>query len=227
MPRNLADAHTWLEIAATQGNRAAKEALPKLEKLIAARDIVESRKRSTQLHQVMVIIHGGDLKKASRTELNERLHIAAALGDIESVHILMAEGADVDDPDLEGRTAVIEAAWRGYPNIVKSLISNGANLAATDGTGKNAVIWAAINGHAEVISGLISAGAPTNEQDDEGMTALMRAAWNGHTDAVDALLAAKADPNRRDKKGLSAADYAAKVDAKAIIQKLASAASRR
>jgi ankyrin repeat protein len=88
---------------------------------------------------------------------------------------------------------VIEAAWRGYPRIVKSLIDNGANLNATDGTGKIAVMWAAINGHAPVIMNLLAAGAPLDERDKEGLSALMRAAWNGYADAVRALLAAKAN----------------------------------
>lgn len=225
MERNLAEAQTWLSVAADQGNRAATEAMPKLEKLMASRDTIEARKRSYQLHQLLVMVHGGDLKKASKTELSERLRIAAALGDVESVHVLLAQGADADSPDLDGRTAVIEAAWRGYPRIVKSLIDNGANLSATDNTKKTAVMWAAINGHSGVIENLVKAGAPVNEQDNEGLPALMRAAWNGHGKAVRALLANKADHKIRDAKGLTARDYAAKIGNAEIRDLLARAAS--
>ncbi len=75
MERNLAEAHTWLAVAAEQGNKAAQEVLPKLEKLMSTEDTVEARKRSSQLLQVLVIIHGGDIKKLSKTELSERLRV--------------------------------------------------------------------------------------------------------------------------------------------------------
>lgn len=223
MERNLAEAHTWLAVAAEQGNKAAKDALPKLEKRMTTKDAVEARKQSLQLHQVLVIIHGRELSKASKSELSERLRIAATLGDVESVHVLLAQGADADNPDLDGRTAVIEAAWRGYPRIIKSLIDNGAKLSATDHTGKNALMWAAINGHAPVIKSLLAAGAPLNDQDNEGISALMRAAWNGHMDTVKVLLEAKADPSLRDKKGLRAIGYARKSKNSKLVQLLAAA----
>lgn len=223
MQQNLAEAHTWLALAAEQGIKSAAEALPKLEKRMGTRDVVEARKRSFQLRKVLVIIHGADLKKASKTELSERLRIAAALGDDESVHVLLAQGADADGPDRDGRTAIIEAAWRGYPRIVKTLIDNGASLSAADETGKNAVMWAAINGHAAVIKSLIEVGAPINERDNEGISALMRAAWNGHAEAVRALLAAKADINLVDKRGLRAVDYAKRSNNRATVEILARA----
>jgi ankyrin repeat protein len=205
---NLPETHTWLAVAAEQGNKAAQKALPKIEKLMAARDILEARKRSYQLRKVLVLIHGTDIKKSSKSDLSERLRIAAALGDVESVHILLAQGGDADGPDIYGRTAVIESAWRGYTRIVKSLIDNGANLSAADNTKKNALMWAAINGHAEVIKDLITAGSPIDAQDSEGLTALMRAAWNGHALAVKVLVEAKANFRLKDKNNLTALDYA-------------------
>ena len=220
MERNLAEGHSWLSIAAAQGTKAAGTALARLEKKMGTKDVIEAHKRSLQLHKVLVIIHGSDLKKSSKSELSERLRIAAALGDVESVHVLLAQGADADDPDQDGRTAVIEAAWRGYPRIVKSLIDNGANLNATDETGKTAVMWAAINGHAPVITNLLAARAPLDERDKEGLSALMRAAWNGHADAVRALLAAKANTGLVDKKGLRAIDYARRSNNRMTVQLL-------
>jgi hypothetical protein len=221
--QNLADAHTWLALAAEQGIKSAAEALPKLEGKMGTREILEARKRSFQVRKVLVIIHGANLKKASKTELSERLRIAAALGDDESVHVLLAQGADADSSGQDGRTAIIEAAWRGYPWIVKTLVDNGANLSATDETGKNAVMWAAINGHASVIKSLIEVATPVNERDNGGISALMRAAWNGHAEAVRVLLTARADANLVDKKGLRAIDYARRSNNRATIDVLAGA----
>lgn len=226
MERNLAEAHTWLAVAAEQGQKAAAEVLPMLEKHMSTRDTVEARRRSFQLNRVLVIIHGGDLSKASKTELSERLRIAAALGDVESVYVLLAQGADADDADLDGRTALIEAAWRGYSRIVKALIDNGANLSSFDNTRKNALMWAAINGHAEVLLGLLAAGSPIDEQDNEGITALMRAAWNSHTAAVKILVNAGARIDIQDKKGLTALQYGDRAGNVEIQRLLRTAASR-
>lgn len=226
MERNLAEAHTWLAVAAEQGNKAATAVLPKLEKLMSVRDTVESRKQSYRLHKILVIIHGSDLKKLSKTELSKRLRVAAALGDVESVFVLLAQGADADGADLDGRTALIEASWRGYARIVKSLIDAGADLRAVDNTKKNAVMWAAINGHAPIIAELVAAGAPINDQDNEGITALMRAAWNSHPKAVEVLLKAGAKVNIRDKKGRTALDYAV-MSGNAEVRKILQAAARR
>lgn len=205
--RNVAEAHTWWAVATEQGNTQAREALHRLEKRMDSRQTLEARKRSYQLRKVLVIIHGTDLKKASKAELSDRLRVAAALGDIESVHILLAQGADADGADEDGRNAAIEAAWRGYVGIIKTLIEDGANLAAADKTGKNPLMWASINGHAGVAEQLIDAGAPIDTQDSEGITALMRAAWNGHVNAVKILLKKGADFTLKDKKGRSALDF--------------------
>ena len=208
MERDLAEAHTWWAIVAAQGIKAAKEVIPALESFMTTRDTIEARKRNFQLRRVLVIIHGGDLKNASKGQLSERLRIAAALGDVEAVHVLLAQGADANDADLDGRTALIEAAWRGYDRIVKALIDNGANLAAADNTGKTALMWAGINGHSKVSKMMIDAGIPIDVQDDEGFTALMRAAWNRHPGTVRTLLAAKAKADIKDKSGKTALDYA-------------------
>lgn len=206
--RDLAEAHTWWAIVAEQGNKATKEVLPFLESFMSTRDAIEARKRNFQLRRVLIIIHGGDLRNASKGQLSERLRIAAALGDVEAVHVLLAQGADANDADLDGRTALIEAAWRGYRHIVKALIDNGANLAAADNTGKTALMWAGINGHSTVSKTMIDAGIPIDAQDDEGFTALMRAAWNRHPGTVKTLLAAKANADIKDKAGKTALDYA-------------------
>ena len=207
MERNVAEAHTWWAIAADQGIKQAREALHKLEKNMTSRDAVEARKRNFQLRQVLVLIHGSDLKKASKSELSDRLRVAATLGDVESVHVLLAQGADADGTDEDGRSAVIEAAWRGYIDIVNTLINDGANLAATDNTGKNSLMWTSINGHHNVAKKLVASGIPINAKDKEGITAIMRAAWNGHVETVQTLLKVKANPHLKDKKGRTALDF--------------------
>lgn len=208
LDRNLAETHSWWAVSADQGSTHAKEALLAIEPLMGARDSVEAHKRSYQLRSVLVIIHGNNLARASEEQLGERLRIAAALGDVEAIFLLLAHGADANDSDLDGRTALIEAAWRGYPTIVNALIDKGADLGHTDHTGKTPLVWAAINGHEQVATRLIAAGSPIDRVDEDGTSALMRAAWNGHPGVVQTLLNAGARSDLRDKQGRTVLDLA-------------------
>jgi TPR repeat protein len=207
-PRNLAKAHAWLAAAARQGNPAAARARDELAREFQGGDAVKSMVASARLKTLMRNVAPAAQAGGEQSVVNEQLRHAAVLGDSESVHVLLARNADADDADREGRTPLIEAAWRGYPGIINALVSAGARMDARDSSGKDALSWAAINGHVTVIRALAAAGAPLNARDRDGLTALMRAAWNGHDRAVAALIAAGADAGLRDRAGRSAFDYA-------------------
>ena len=161
---------------------------------------------AARLKLVMAKITSAAEAHMDRGKLNEQLRQAAVLGASEALHLLLARNAD--DADREGRTPLIEAAWRGYPGIVRALVKAGAKLDSRDADGKSAVSWAAINGHAGVLSELAAAGTSVDQPDREGFTPLMRAAWNGHLDAVRALVRAGADRSARNRLDRNALDYA-------------------
>ena len=58
------------------------------------------------------------------------LHTAARGGDIETVAALLAHGADVNEYDSLGGTALHDAAWSGEAKIVELLIEHHADLNA-------------------------------------------------------------------------------------------------
>ncbi|HEU0071350.1 MAG TPA: ankyrin repeat domain-containing protein [Alphaproteobacteria bacterium] len=222
--RDLAEAQAWLESAAERGSQQAKDVLPSIEQQLNPREAVRARQRRSQLRQVFVLSSPQD--KTVQQPREEQLRVATTLGDVEAVYVLLSQGADANKPDGEGRTATIEAAWRGYGKILNALLDQGADARSTDESGKTALIWAAINGHAEVAQRLISAEIPVNAQDREGMTALMRAAWNGHAQVVDLLLKNRANAAVRDRSGKTALDYAAQSGRSEIVS-LLQAAQRR
>ena len=219
LERDLAEAHAWLEAAAERGSQQAQEALPRLEQQMTPRETVRARQRRSQLRQVFVLSSPQSDKNA-RQPREEQLRVATTLGDVEAVYVLLSQGADANKPDGEGRTAAIEAAWRGYGKILNALLDQGADARSTDESGKTALMWAAINGHAEVAQRLIDAEIPVNAQDREGMTALMRAAWNGHVQVVDLLLKNRASTAVRDRSGKTALDYAAQSGRTEIVRLL-------
>ncbi len=214
---DIAKAHAWLSIAAAQGSPAAARARDELAQELRGRDSVRSAAEAARLKLVMAKVSTATETNTDRGKLNEQLRQAAVLGDSEALHVLLARNADADDTDREGRTPLIEAAWRGYPGIVRALVKAGAKLDSQDAGGKSALSWAAINGHAGVISELAAAGAEVDATDREGFTPLMRAAWNGHLDAVRALVRAGADPTARNRLGRNALDYARDQGNRAIL----------
>ena len=67
------------------------------------------------------------------------LHAAAARGDATEVRRLLTTGADVDDPDGQGRTALYVATKVGHLDVVWTLLRAGANAnvaRTTDGNSR-------------------------------------------------------------------------------------------
>ena len=60
-----------------------------------------------------------------------------------SVELLLAHGADTDlKSDYYGRTALMFAAYRNYPDIITALLSHGADDKIKDTYGKDALNYA-------------------------------------------------------------------------------------
>ena len=130
---------------------------------------------------------------------------AVMAGDAKKVAELIEQGADVNEKNEAGYSALQKAFENGYNDVVKLLLD--AN--AVQG-GITELMWAAGYGKTAVVKQLLDAKVNVNETDDIGYTALMLAIDTGHTEVVKLLLAAKADVNAKDKNGwtplMSAAD---------------------
>lgn len=92
-----------------------------------------------------VVVEGG---KESQKESRE-----------ETVKILLKAGVDLNAQSMIGRTALIEAAIRGYTKTVQLLLEAGADFTIKDGFDFTALQYAAIMRHQEVMQALINAGA--------------------------------------------------------------------
>ena len=132
-----------------------------------------------------------------------------------AVRAVLAAGADPGIRDLEGRTALTEAARLGSVPAIRALLAAGADPDATAMDGMTALIQAVRTGRQEAIPPLLAAGADPNRPDRQGRTALMlclRTEFIGGTDllaeVVRPLLAAGADSDRRDRQGRTALMYA-------------------
>ena len=82
-------------------------------------------------------------------------------------------GADPNVVDREGRTALIKAALKGYPDIVQIMIRYGAEVNARSAAGETALMLAAARcEHVQIVKDLLRAGARTDLKNNAGETAL-------------------------------------------------------
>ena len=120
-------------------------------------------------------------------------------GNVESVVQLIKAGADVNDTNKVGETALMIALLNGHVKCVGPLIEAGADLNMFSDEGMTALLTAAWEGHDDSVDKLIKAGADLNLVDDIGVTPLMNAAQAGNVNCVNVLIEAGADVNACDK----------------------------
>ena len=116
--------------------------------------------------------------------------------DLAEINTLLAQGADVNEPQPDGTTAVHWAAHHGDVDLLNRLIAAGGAVQAMNRYGVTPIWPAAGNGHAAVVEALLRGGAdPNTARGDSGETILMIAARNGHVDVLQRLVAQGANVN--------------------------------
>jgi ankyrin repeat protein len=130
--------------------------------------------------------------------------------DAAGVQLLLKHKARVDARDLQGRSALHEAAFRGHAEIIAALLAAHADVHARDGRGRTPLLAAARGGSAVAADALAAAGADVHAVDVDGHGALVLAcvASTPSPDLVRRLLALGADPSLVDREGRRAVDHA-------------------
>jgi ankyrin repeat protein len=153
--------------------------------------------------------------------------LMSALESREVAKLLLTRGADVTLRTKDGATALLYAAGRNVPWLIKPLIERGADVNARNGRGQTPLMWAtgAIDWVAkpEVMHALIDSGADVNLADRDGNTALMFAALQGLTNSASILLQAHAQTAIRNKGGQTALDIAKKARREGVVKLLSGA----
>lgn len=129
---------------------------------------------------------GADVNTGEWTYNGPLLKIAAELGYVEIVDLLLDRGAKLEATDDCGQTALTSAAAHGRAEVVGRLLDGGANLDAVDWLGQSALSNAAREGHEGLVEWLLSRGAQRGLVDS-----LVR----GEVGLVEALLDADALEN--------------------------------
>lgn len=113
---------------------------------------------------------------------------AAARGDADRVARLLRQGADVNERDADGRTAVTAAAYAESPETVRVLVDAGADVNLQDGQRANAFLSVGETGNVEVLTEVLRGDPDVTLTNRFGGTALIPAADRGHVAMVRALL---------------------------------------
>ncbi len=118
---------------------------------------------------------------------------AAARGDLPRVQAMLDRGANVEQRDATGRTAILAATAGNHLSVVRALITRGADVNAQDRQQDSAFLLAGARGYTEIVRATLAAGADLKSTNRYGGTALIPACHHGHVDTVRLLLTTPID----------------------------------
>lgn len=147
---------------------------------------------------------------------------AAEKRDLVTIRALLSKGANINQPQGDGMTALHWAIYYDDIEAVRLLISAGANLKTATRNGQLTPLFlASKNGSAAAIHELLIAGVNPNDPNATGATPLMIAAASGNIDAVTTLLNQGAEVNAKDTtNGQTALMYAAALNRAPVVKLL-------
>lgn len=121
------------------------------------------------------------------------LHEAALAGDIEKVKSLISRGADVNEKDEGGRTALHYACEKGHAEVARLLINQGARINVTTAMMASTPLhYAVMRGDKQTVELLLSKGADINAKNRDGSTPLfetMKSTTAGSKELFELLVA--------------------------------------
>ncbi len=110
------------------------------------------------------------------------LILAASLGHLALVDLMIQQGANVDATDTEGQTALLAAAASGHLSVVDRLVERGADLTVADKNGWGLLLHLLCKDHFSAAGCLLQRrGVQVNEVTSTGLTPLLAASmlnWN-------------------------------------------------
>lgn len=123
---------------------------------------------------------------------------AAKGGDLETALRLIERGAGVNEPFVDGTTALHWAAYHGDLELARRLIRAEARVNVRNDYGSSPMMEAATRGDTDMLRLLLDAGADVESANPEGQTALMAVARTGNLEAAGLLIERGADVDARE-----------------------------
>ncbi|TLD30669.1 hypothetical protein PspLS_01731 [Pyricularia sp. CBS 133598] len=176
------------------------------------------------------LLHNPDLNGTRDEAGNSNLHLAAKLGHVEIVRLLLSLGHESHTvgPALneQHQTALMLAAAAGHTEVVHAIAeADPSVIHRRDSRGRDAVMEAALGGHdtcLQILLTYVPGGAyeAVRQADLEGNTALHYASSKGNMLVLRTLLAAGADADRRNVWLWTAVEYSQSVQSEVYLKNL-------
>ena len=151
-----------------------------ITQLIASWLEIELDQDTVEVGRTAVVEMLREHNSADTSHSGDDMCAAVRRGDIETVQVLLAKGADTNSGDSQfGVSPLSWAALLGQTEIAELLIQNDADVNARNRDGGTALHGAAFLGHADIAELLVRKGADVNAANDKGETSLfvMGADW--------------------------------------------------
>jgi ankyrin repeat protein len=147
--------------------------------------------------------------------------IAAQVGSVEEVRMLLDRGLDVNEAEpTRMQNALMWAAAEGHAAVVDLLIQRGANVSAASKGGFTPLVFASLKNDAPSVERLLKAGADANYALSDQTKILTAATSNKCYLAAVALLDGGANPNVSDRTGNTPLHAAAQAGSLDLVKKL-------
>eukprot|EP00271_Cylindrocystis_brebissonii_P013612 TRINITY_DN3360_c0_g3_i1.p1 TRINITY_DN3360_c0_g3~~TRINITY_DN3360_c0_g3_i1.p1 ORF type:complete len:186 (+),score=41.10 TRINITY_DN3360_c0_g3_i1:478-1035(+) len=117
---------------------------------------------------------------------------AARYGDTDDLRLALSDGATVNTPDSEGRTALHMACANGHLDVVRLLIESHADVNVLNSEGSSPLHWAAVNGRIPIVELLMAHGANPAVLNRLERTPVDDALGAGHSKVLDVINTAMA-----------------------------------
>lgn len=145
---------------------------------------------------------GMDPNTKDQSSLGTPLISAAAHGDIEIVRSLLNGGANVNERDRGGNTALLRALETPHDDVAELLLAQqSVDLNAQGLSGLTVLMRYVGRDREEMVRKMLERGANVSLQDNDGDTALHNGARRGNVNILRLLLGKGADPNVKNKVG--------------------------
>jgi ankyrin repeat protein len=154
----------------------------------------ERRRRYAGIASLVAVSCAAMLALPSRAAA-KGLAEAARAGDVAAARAQLAAGADADEAESDGTSALLWAVYQSSPELVALLLTSGADPNLANGFGVTPLLQASRYGDVELMRALLAGGADAALAVRDGETPLMAAARSGNTAAVELLLEHGSDPN--------------------------------
>lgn len=197
--------HDALDIPDHEGNYPLQQAT---RRDVSARVFVNRPRLSVEMLSWLLQQPNNHINERVRPWNEHPLKVSVGMG-CEHMDLMIQAGADLEQENSQGLTALHEAVRLGATECVQSLLKAGANIRHVDLSRTSPLASACAYGRVNSVKLLLEHKADVNHANSRGETSLLMACRNGHVECAELLIKHGAKVNKPDNHSRSALFWAA------------------